>query len=46
MKVENRSIEDLVFTLMIMLLGQEGRDWIYYESDIDWWTLRLYTRRN
>jgi len=44
--MKKQSTVDLVFTLMVMLLGEEGKDWIYYETDSDWWTLRLYTRRN
>ena len=39
-------ITDLIFTGLMMLLGREGRDWIYYETDPDWWSLRLWTRRN
>lgn len=30
----------------IVLFGEENRDWIYYKADPDWWTLRLWTRRN
>ena len=37
---------DLVFTALTMLLGKEGVDFSYYETDPDWWTLRLWTRRN
>ena len=37
---------ELTLTLMAMLLGVEGKDWAYYESDSDWWELRLYTRIN
>jgi len=44
--MKEKSIVDLVFTLMIMLLGEEGKDWIYYEADSNWWTLRLWTRIN
>ena len=40
------SLNDLIFTGVIMLLGSEGKDWIYYETDPDWWALRLWTRRN
>ena len=29
-----------------MLIGDEGVDWDYYETDPDWWALRLFTRRN
>ena len=32
---------DLVFTALTMLLGQEGIDFSYMETDENWWTLRL-----
>jgi len=37
---------DLVFTALTMLLGIEGVDFSYYETDCEWWKLRLWTRRN
>lgn len=37
---------ELTFTLLLMLLGVEGKDWAYYEHDPNWWELRLYTRIN
>ena len=37
---------ELIFTAMIMLMGEEGVDFCYYETDLDWWALRLYTRIN
>ena len=37
---------ELSFTLMIMLIGVEGKDFCYYETDPDWWRLRLYMRIN
>ena len=37
---------ELIFTAMTMLLGEEGVDFCYYETDLDWWALRLYTRIN
>lgn len=41
---------ELIFTAMTMLMGEEGVDFSYYGcGDFytpDWWTLRLYTRRN
>ena len=33
MKVEKQSLTDLVFTLLIMLMGEEGKDWIYHKVD-------------
>ena len=29
-----------------VLLGREGDDWEYYETYPEWWTLRLWLRRN
>ncbi len=37
---------ELIFTLLLMLLGDEGKDFCYYETNPDWWVLRLYMRRN
>lgn len=31
---------------IVLLLGSEGVEWEYYETDPDWWTLRLWLRRN
>lgn len=39
-------LDQLIFTLLCMLLGDEGKDWAYYETDPDWWRLRLYMRIN
>lgn len=44
--VREMSLEELIFTLMEMLLGAEGEYWSYYEESMEWWQLRLYTRRN
>ena len=44
--VKKQSTEDLIFTLLVMLLGKEGEDWFYYEADTDWWNDRLYKSRN
>jgi len=41
-----QTLEDLIFIAITMLLGQEGEEWDYYETDLDWWSVRLYTRRN
>lgn len=37
---------ELMFTALNMLMGEEGRDFSYYENDTAWWQLRLFTRRN
>ncbi|MCK4722499.1 MAG: hypothetical protein KAT75_04305 [Dehalococcoidia bacterium] len=31
---------------LIVLIGEEDRDWEYIETDPAWWTVRLWTRRN
>ena len=41
-----QSLINLIALGIIFLLGTQGRDWEYYETDLDWWTLRLYLRRN
>lgn len=41
------TLVDLIATGIIMLLGEEGRDWDHYGCDgEEWWALRLWTRRN
>jgi len=40
------NLTDLIFPALIMLIGEEGKDWEYYETDLDWWELRLWTRIN
>ncbi|MBA7638323.1 hypothetical protein ES703_45977 [subsurface metagenome] len=42
----NSSLDNLIFTAMCLLLGTEDTDFIFYETDLDWWQLRLWTRRN
>ena len=37
---------ELACTLLAMLIGVEGKDWVYYENDPIWWEIRLYTRIN
>ena len=32
---------ELTATAVTMLLGEEGKDFCYYEEDKDWWALRL-----
>ena len=44
--VRELTVDELVFTLIEMLLGAEGEYWSYYETDPQWWELRLYTRKN
>ena len=44
--VRELTLEELIVTLMEMLLGDEGYYWCYMETDPDWWNPRLYTRRN
>lgn len=43
---EELTLQDLMFTLLTMLIGKEGKDWCYYENDEIWWKLRLLTRIN
>lgn len=38
--------DELYFTALEMLKGEEGLDWCHYQADAEWWALRLYTRRN
>ena len=38
--------DELRATLVLMLCGNEGIDWCYYENDASWWELRLFTRLN
>lgn len=44
--VRELTLAELLFTLLLMLLGDEGKDWAYYENDANWWALRLYSRIN
>ncbi len=37
---------DLYLTAMNMLIGEEGIDFEYPETDPNWWWLRLYINRN
>jgi len=37
---------DLIAIGIIVLFGQEGTHWDYYETDPHWWQLRLLTRIN
>ena len=39
-------LEDLALIALTMLIGDEGGFWLFYETDLDWWELRLWTRRN
>ena len=44
--VRELTLEELVFTLMVMLLSPEGEYWWYYWPDPEWWELRLLIGRN
>ena len=44
--VRELKLDELVFTLIEMLIGAEGEYWCYFETDPEWWRLRLWTRRN
>ncbi|MBA7535573.1 hypothetical protein ES705_27831 [subsurface metagenome] len=40
------TLNNLIALGIIFLLGTEGRDWAYFETDPEWWALKLYLRRN
>jgi len=40
------TFEELYCTALIMLLAAEGEFWSYYETDPEWWELRLLSRIN
>lgn len=44
--IRELTLDELIVTLMEMLHGEEGYYWSYYETNPQWWELRLYTRRN
>lgn len=44
--MEEMKLNDLVFTLYLMLFGVEHTDWSYYRFDDAWWKARLYSRIN
>ncbi len=46
MQIKELPLEQLIFTLLTMLIGKEGEEWAYYETDPKWWESRLYMRRN
>ena len=46
MFVKELPLEELIFTAVTMLIGEEGKDFAYYENDPDWWALRLFISRN
>ena len=31
---------------LIVLIGEEDEDWCYEETDLDWWMVRLWPRKN
>ena len=37
---------DLTAIAITMLLGEEGVDYACYETDLEWWAVRLHTRIN
>ncbi len=41
-----KTVRELVFLAVAMLLGEEGKDFSYYEYDEEWWKMRLYMRIN
>ena len=41
-----QTLVDLIFLALIMLIGEEGKDFLYYEWDEDWWEQRLQARIN
>ena len=40
------NLQTLILTCLVILLGEEGKHWVTYGGDLEWWTLRLYTRIN
>lgn len=44
--MEEVGVIDSILYGMIVLFGQRDKDWGYYETDPDWWEVRLWTRRN
>jgi len=39
-------LTDLIFTTLILLLGEEGTDYIYHSRDIEEWRLIGWIHRN
>jgi len=37
---------DLIGTAVIVLMGEEGKDFSYYENDPDQWAIILHINRN
>lgn len=46
MQTKEFPLEQLIFTLVTMLKGKEGKEWSYYKFDAKWWESRFYMRRN
>jgi hypothetical protein len=42
--MEGLTVKQLIFTLFTMLIGSEGKCWVYYKFDDAWWESRLYMR--
>jgi len=37
---------EYITTALEVLVGIEDKHWCYYETDLNWWIVRLWTRRN
>lgn len=37
---------DSIWFGLICLFGEEDRHWEYYETDPDWWAVRLWISKN
>lgn len=46
METRELPLEQLILTLLTMLIGKEGVDYALYEFDAKWWESRLYMRIN
>ena len=46
MEIKEFPLEQLILTLLTMLIGNEFKDWVYYRFDDKWWESRLYMRIN
>jgi len=48
MRIDNIEVGvvDSICYGIIVLFGERGEDWDYLETDLDWWQLRLWIRRN
>ncbi|MBA7608640.1 hypothetical protein ES703_15819 [subsurface metagenome] len=39
-------VMDSIWYGVIVLFGEQDKDWEYIETDEDWWTVKLWIRRN